>query len=103
MSILSASLVPGSEGDPDVLYLTGELDVFCAQEIEARIEAHERSRRALTIDMKGCTYADSTILSVLVQAAKRYGNRLKIRVPSSGVVPRILAISELDRFLPIAD
>lgn len=95
------SLVTQDAEPADRLHVSGELDVFFAPRLQEVIDRHDATGRALHIDLRACRYMDSTILSVLVRAAKRYGSRLTIAAPESGAIARILSITQLDRHLPI--
>ncbi len=85
----------------NALVLVGDFDIFSSGELEEQIHARASSGDPLSIDLTQCTYVDSTILTVLVRAANAYGDRLEILAPSSGNVARILALTKLDRYLPL--
>jgi anti-anti-sigma factor len=81
--------------------LVGDFDIFLSGELESKINEFASSGGPLCIDLTDCTYVDSTILTVLVRAAKSYGDRLEIVAPSTGSVARILALTKLDTYLPL--
>ena len=92
---------PSIEQRENVLALAGDFDIFSSGEVEEKINARMSSGEPLRLDLSQCTYVDSTILTVLVRAANAYGDRLEILAPTSGNVARVLALTKLDRYLPL--
>ena len=70
---MSLEITASADGDNRLLSVTGEVDVSCADELRAAIDAQiaEGVAGALVIDLAGVPYIDSTGIGVLVGAAHR--------------------------------
>jgi anti-sigma B factor antagonist len=83
-------------GGHPVLSVVGELDVATAPDLRARLDdAIDRAHQdAVSVDLLGVTFIDSTALGVLISGLKRSqaaGGELRIVVAE----PRILKIFEI--------
>lgn len=88
-------------GLPAVVFLRGELDIgVCPQlrEILRRVGGPEGAAAGLVVDMADATFADSSVLGVLVEAHARLGGRLRVR-GASGVVARAFAAGGMDHLV----
>lgn len=83
-----------------VLAMVGEFDIFLSAELESQINDCIASTGRVALDLRQCTYVDSTILTVLVRAVNKYRTQLEMIGPPGGNVARVLSITKLDRFLP---
>jgi anti-anti-sigma factor len=86
---------------PTVITLTGEWDIYRRDELRGIFAAAYRERQVV-FDLSAVTYADSTVLSELVQIRK---HRVDHNLPIFALVPsptfrRILTITHLHQFLP---
>jgi anti-sigma B factor antagonist len=86
---------------------TGELDIAGAQEAEEAVRQAETGGggRALTIDLRGLTFMDSTGLRLLVAADRRAqqdGRTLRI-VRGPDAIQRVLELTGLGDKLPLVD
>ena len=58
-----------------VLALDGELDLGTAEPLrESLFDAIEHDGHGVAVDMRGCSFIDSTGLRILVEAARRLGH-----------------------------
>jgi anti-sigma B factor antagonist len=87
------------DGAP-ALVLRGELDVYTAPDLCARLEAH-RGRRVL-LDLSQLAFCDSCGLRALICEAREAeiaGGRVCVVAPATGSVRRLLQLTGLeDRF-----
>ena len=93
----------GSQG-PVVARLVGELDLVTVPLLEERLESLRREgARQLTLDLAELAFIDSTGLSALVGALKRYradGGDIVLRSPTRATT-KVLEISGLDKVFAI--
>jgi anti-sigma B factor antagonist len=94
----------GRHGGACVVTLTGEVDVYTAPALRARlIEAAESECSAIVVDMSGVDFIDSSGLGVLVSVLKRVreqGSTMSI-VSDREVILKVFRITGLDRVFPI--
>jgi len=86
---------------------TGELDIAGAREAEEAVRQAESGggESALTIDLRGLTFMDSTGLRLLVAADRRAheaGRTLRI-VRGPDAIQRVLELTGLGDKLPLVD
>jgi len=90
------------DGDNKAFNLRGELDHATADELRVPLEeAIDRGGSAFLIDLSGCSFIDSTGLSVLVHARSRVldegsGGRFEVCCPDAQI-RRLLEITGIDR------
>lgn len=86
--------------------LFGELDVGCRDQFQAGIKrARSGGGHGLVIDLSGLTFIDSTGLGLIISAwseSKREGFSLEMVPGSADQVRRTLALTGIDRFIPLA-
>ncbi|MEU3186773.1 STAS domain-containing protein [Streptomyces sp. NPDC006923] len=88
-------------GDAYVVTLAGEVDVDVAPEIELAIsDAGRFGARRVVIDLSRMTFADSTVLHLLLAAARRY--ELRIVGPLRPSVRRLLDVTGTAGRFPVA-
>lgn len=83
----------------------GEIDVHTSPGLSDALRAGDASSDQIVLDLTAVTFLDSTGLSAMVTALNRTrerGGSMSLVGPS-GVVRRVLAITELDRVFAIYD
>ena len=104
MKPLSITAEPEAEGVRVVF--TGELDIAGAQDAEEAVrQAESDGASALTLDLRGLTFMDSTGLRLLVAADRRAqeaGRTLRI-VRGPDAIQRVLELTGLVDKLPLVD
>lgn len=87
-----------------VVTAPAEIDVTTVDELRAVLaEWTTRGHTTLVVDMTATQICDSAGLTVLVRAHKQavaQGGGLWLVLPTSGTVPRIFALTGLDRVIP---
>lgn len=81
-----------------VIALRGEIDMATLDDLQSAVEPHLAPGQTVVLDLSGVTFADSTLLRVLVQArgkASEVGGALLVRNPSHHV-RKLLALGDLD-------
>lgn len=81
-----------------VIALSGEIDMAGLDELRSAIEPHLAQAQTVVLDLSDVTFADSTLIRVLVEArgkAGEIGGVLHVRNPSDQV-RQVLTIGELD-------
>lgn len=90
----------GIRTDCAVVRLPAEIDLGNVGPVRDRIEALLGSQAcALAIDASRTRFCDCTTLGMLVRAL-RHGKPIGVLLPSGGIVPRIFALTGLDRVFP---
>ncbi|HZC30478.1 MAG TPA: STAS domain-containing protein [Gaiellaceae bacterium] len=102
---LRADPVAGTrrEGGAVVVSLTGELDLYNANDVrEALLAACAEQPERLIVDVAGVTFIDSTALGVLIEARSRMTERKAFLIAAPGMeTKRALEISGLDRHFSV--
>jgi anti-sigma B factor antagonist len=93
------------DGDATVVRLRGELDLYNAAEIRAALDdVVARAPTRLVVDLSDVEFVDSTALGVLVEARAKLPNRRGFLLAAPAAeTRRALAVSGLDRHLPVHD
>jgi anti-anti-sigma factor len=81
-----------------VIALSGEIDLAGLEDLQNSVEPHLAEGQTVVLDLSEVTFADSTLLKVLVQArgkAGEVGGALLVRNPSDQV-RQLLTLGELD-------
>jgi anti-anti-sigma factor len=81
--------------DADVVHVFGEFSFLNCVEIEKSMVRSVRIGRTHVTNLLGCTYLDAAGVSVLLRARRALGSTFSIVAPESGVVRRVLDITEL--------
>lgn len=82
--------------------LEGEWDLARRQELWTLLSRLSLDGEA-TIDLRGCTYADSTILSALAMLRVKFADKGITLVGPSPQLQRILRIADFDELFKIVD
>ena len=91
-------------GKLTLLHVMGELDISNYMELsEAIADAAGRSSGPLIVGFVECTYVDTSGLTALVGAHRKYGKRLRVVVPPDSKVRRIFEATGLHRALLVHD
>jgi anti-sigma B factor antagonist len=87
-------------GDKWVVHVLGDIDLSSALELEAAIDQAATFGAPVVVDLRECRYMDSTGLTALVRAVKRYG-RVEAVVTEHSPISRIVQITGFQKVLPI--
>jgi anti-sigma B factor antagonist len=94
-----------SNNEPAILELIGEIDFSACPQLQERLDKHiDAGRRNVVVDLSETTFIDSTVIGVLLRAARRLwkqdGGSLLVVCPYSNYpVTRIFEIAGLDNAL----
>ena len=87
-----------------VVALPTEIDITVADQLRAvLLEAAGNGHPTVVVDMTRTLFCDSSGIHTLLRAHKRavaLGGELRLVVPSVGVIPRLISLISLDRFIP---
>ena len=88
-----------------VVSLTGELDLYNAEEVRrALLDTRADGPELLVVGLAEVTFIDSTALGVLIEARSRMTERSGFRLAAPGLeVRRALEVSGLDRHFVVHD
>ena len=81
-----------------VIALRGEIDMASLDDLQSAVEPHLAPGQTVVLDLSDVTFADSTLLKVLVHArgkANDIGGALLVRNPSDQL-RKLLSIGDLD-------
>lgn len=85
----------------EVLHVVGEVDMSSAPAFEAALKSAATFGKPVVIDLRECTYLDSSGLSVLVRTMKRYHVPFRAIVLEGSSVERVFNIVDFSQFLQI--
>ena len=89
-----------------VARLEGEVDLSNARELGNRLTAAvPNAALGVVIDLSGTTYLDSSGVHLMFELAERLGSRqqqLRVAVPETAPLRRVLSVVHLDSTVPIA-
>ncbi|MBD5604721.1 MAG: STAS domain-containing protein [Candidatus Eremiobacteraeota bacterium] len=88
-----------TDGDVRIVVTAGELDLSVAELLAERIET--AASGPVVVSLAACTYADSTILTVLIKATKAHP-ALVVLLPATHRLRRIFEIANVDAILSVA-
>jgi len=88
-----------------VAYLEGEIDIANATELRDELFATLSNQRCgLIVDLSNVTYLDSRGVHVLMELAERMKIRhqqLRVVVPDTALIKRVLQLTHLDAIVPV--
>ncbi len=88
-----------------VAYLEGEIDISNATELRDELfAALSNQPPGLIVDLSGVTYLDSRGVHVLLELAERMKIRhqqLRLVLPATALIKRILQLTHLDAIVPV--
>ena len=99
----SAGIFIHDDTDPRaaIVHVFGEATFADAEALESRIVSVVRIGRLVVIDMRECIYMDCATIGVIVRAAKRLGDLLRLVLPNGSQGYRMLDLTGLTRVLHI--
>jgi anti-anti-sigma factor len=87
-----------------VVTTPAEIDITTADQLRAALLHAAGNRHPVVVaDMTGTRFCDSAALQALTAAYERAradGGELRLVTPAAGTVPRVLALTGIDRFIP---
>ena len=87
-----------------VVATPAEIDITTAGQLDAALlHVTGKGHPVVVVDMTGTRFCDSAGLQVLTAASTRAraeGRELRLVVPAGGSVPRVFALTGVDRFVP---
>lgn len=94
------------DGDVPMIWIAGELDLASCEQVEARLTALATTQPSLIVDLRRCTFIDSSALALLTQAQRDMASRngeppslaLLVDNPDVG---RSVELAGLDRLIPV--
>jgi anti-anti-sigma factor len=88
-----------------VLTVRGEIDMETAPMFYSGVVEATQAAHRLVVDLRRCTFMDSTGLAVLANAYRRLGQSSEAIVvhATNGVVRRALAVSGVDELVTVVD
>src|SRR4051812_12256318 len=104
---MAAINVDRSDTGAVVLELRGEYDTYMAHRLREHLDELQHEVLPLVVDLSGAVFLDSTTVGVLLQGlteATARGTGFALLVPESASAPlrRMLELTRLDSFFPIA-
>lgn len=91
-------------GGVPVVATPAEMDISTTDKLRVvLVGATSNGYPTVVVDMTRTQFWDCAVLGTLVRAHKRVlaeGSGLRPVIPADGVVPRILALTSIDRFIP---
>ena len=87
--------------DGSILRVFGEVDLATSPEFEKSVQSATMHGKPVAIDLSECAYIDSSGLTVLARAAKRYKVPLEVIVAPKSHVARVMEITSFGKILPI--
>src|SRR5271165_275067 len=88
-----------SFGNDVIVELSGEHDMSTIPRVEPAIAAAFTDRAMTIFDLTHVTYVDSSVLSMLLRAHKRLGERMRLVVADDTRVRRVFEITQIDRYI----
>jgi anti-sigma B factor antagonist len=103
--VTSAEVAIERRGGTVVAHLSGEVDMTNAARVREELLASvPNDALALAVDLDGCRYLDSAAIEVVFDLARRLGRRrqeLKLVLPSSSPLVRVLTLTEVGTVAPM--
>jgi anti-anti-sigma factor len=87
-------------GEARSVVVESDVDLSNFAELEATIERAAARARRVVVDLRSCTYLDSSGLGVLIRRYNAYGDQLRIVLPQNGNARRVFDITGLTSGLP---
>lgn len=101
----SAEVAIERRGGTVVAHLSGEVDMTNSARVrEELLVSVPNDALALVIDLDGCRYLDSAAIEVVFDLARRLERRrqeLRLVVPPTSPLKRVLALTEVDSVAPM--
>lgn len=78
-----------------VVRVMGELDIAEATLFESTIKQQIVDNRVFIVDLRDCSYVDSTIISVFIRLRRRLGEMLRVVARPGSAVERLFRVTNL--------
>lgn len=105
MSALADVAFEAREGGVLVARVSGEIDLSSAGHVRSKIDAAvPNDALGLVVDLAGVTYLDSTGIGLLFELGGRLARRqqqLRVAIPETSHINRVLALVDLNRAVPV--
>ena len=85
----------------EVLHVFGDVDQTTTEELETAIDEAAAGGATVIVNFARCRYLDSSGLTVLLRAHKRYGAAFVVLVKPRTVIARVVQITRLDHVLTV--
>jgi anti-anti-sigma factor len=83
-----------------MLHVFGDADLCEAEDFAAAIDQAAADGDPVLVNLTKCRYIDSSGLSVLIRASKRYGTQLRLLIAEDSIIARIVRLTSLDGIIP---
>ena len=95
-------VIRDSRPDAEVLHLFGDADIATSGELEKAIDDID-TPSPIIVDLTECAFIDTTVITILVRAAKRLGgsSRFRLVVAPHSHIDRVLGIVQLQTFTSV--
>lgn len=97
----SFSVEHGDEGTDHVVRVNGEIDIYTAPELEKELSKGYAAPGHVIVDLRNCSYIDSSAISALHRANRKSGSRLRIVADSESNIKRILDVTQMEKVIPV--
>jgi anti-anti-sigma factor len=97
---LAPSFTVERRAEGTILSVHGEVDVASSPQLEAMIAETDPKGR-LVVDLSGCTYLDSSVLTVFVRIYKARAERFALVIPLDARIRRLFTLTKLDEVLTV--
>lgn len=94
-----AAFIRETTAAADVIHVYGDVDHANADAFEIAIGRPHMVGRPLLVNLTLCTYLDSSGLSIMIRARRRFGSDFRILVNDNKNIERLLRISSLEDIL----
>jgi hypothetical protein len=75
-----------------IVWVFGDLDFSVAWDLDAAIVESDSSARTIVANMAECRYLDASVVTILLRAHRRLGDRFRIVAPAGCATHRLLDI-----------
>lgn len=87
--------------DKIIVHVFGDIDLSCSSALETAIDEAAASGAGVIVNLEHCCYMDSSALTALIRAVKRYGPGLEAVVTERSPIERLMRITRFEEVLPI--
>lgn len=83
-----------------MLHVFGDVDLCEAEDFATAIDEAAADGDPVLVNLTKCRYMDSSGLSILIRANKRYGTQLRLIIAENSIIARIVRLTSLDGVIP---